>query len=106
MITGMAAGILGSLFEPLGQLAGLLVWPFASWLLWMVKWWGSLPWASVELDIVNSSFVALYYLALGIALWSITTISRMRVRPGKVVLGLAATAYLVLLTLAALLLNA
>jgi len=106
MITGMAAGILGSLFEPLGQLAGLLVWPFASWLLWMVKWWGSLPWASVELDSVNSSFVALYYLALGIALWSITTISRMRVRPGKVVLGLAATAYLVLLTLAALLLNA
>ncbi|MEO6458790.1 MAG: ComEC/Rec2 family competence protein, partial [Chloroflexia bacterium] len=101
MISGMAAGILGSLFQPLGELAGLLVWPCASWLLWWVELWGALPWASAELESVNSSLVALYYVALGGALWLITTIGRMRVKPGKTVLGLGATAYLALLTLAA-----
>jgi competence protein ComEC len=105
MITGMAAGILGSLFEPLGELAGLLVWPCATWLLWWVELWGSLPWASTDLESVNSSLVALYYVALGGALWLIPTIGRMRVKPGKTVLGLGATAYLALLILATIFLN-
>ena len=105
MVSGMAAGILGSIFRPLGELVGLLVWPFAFWLLWWVELWGSLPWASVELESVNSSLVALYYVALGGALWLITTIGRMRVKPGKVVLGLGAAAYLALLTLAFIFLN-
>jgi len=105
MINGMAAGILGSLFQPLGQLAGLLVWPCATWLIWWVELWGSLPWASADLESVNSSWVALYYIALGGALWLITTIGRMRVKPSKLVLGLGATAYLALLTLAAIFLN-
>ena len=105
MISGMVAGIAGSLFQPLGELAGLLVWPCASWLLWWVEWWGSLPWASIELESVNSSLVALYYVALGGALWLITTISRMRIKPGKTVLGLGAAAYLGLVTLVAIFLS-
>lgn len=105
MILGMTAGILGSLFRPLGELVGLLVWPCATWLLWWVEWWGSLPWASIELESVNSSLVALYYVALGGALWLITTIGRMRVQLSKIALVLGATAYLALLTLAAIFLN-
>ncbi|HUP28306.1 MAG TPA: ComEC/Rec2 family competence protein [Chloroflexia bacterium] len=73
MITGIITGIAGTLWLPLGQLAGLAVWPFASWMLYAVQLWAALPWASVELHGLNEAYVLAYY-AGGVGLtWLLST---------------------------------
>jgi competence protein ComEC len=69
MITGIVAGIVGGLIPPLAPVLGLAVWPWAAWLLWWVEFWGSLPWASVEVGRPEPWVVASYYVALGGLLW-------------------------------------
>ena len=69
MIVGTLAGIAGTFILPLGQALGLLVWPAAAWMVQWVRFWASLPWASVDLPVQGLFWVVAYYAALALALW-------------------------------------
>jgi competence protein ComEC len=69
MITGIAAGIFGAIFTPLAIPLGLLVWPFAAWILWWVQFWASFSWASVDVTGANPAWVVVYYGIATACLW-------------------------------------
>jgi len=50
MLSGAAAALLGFIFEPLGRLAAVFPWALAGYTLALVKWFGSLPLASVAVQ--------------------------------------------------------
>lgn len=69
MIAGIALGIGGPLFAPLGTLLGILAWPWATWMLTSVQMWASLPGASIETGAVGVGMVVPYYLLATLLVW-------------------------------------
>jgi competence protein ComEC len=69
MITGIAAGMFGAIFPPLAIPLGLLVWPFASWILWWVEFLGNLSWAWEDVSWANPLWVVVYYAIIAACLW-------------------------------------
>jgi hypothetical protein len=79
MVAGMLTAILGSLWAPLGNLAGLAVWALGSWMTGWVTWWGSLPWATLATGREVGLGVLVYAAALTIAGLLVTN-ARLRAR--------------------------
>ena len=69
MVLGICIVIVGGIFSPLAAVFGWLAWFPASWMLFMVQWWGSLPWAAIHAEEVSLWSVLCYYVAVGSALW-------------------------------------
>lgn len=69
MIAGIATGLLGSIFAPLGAVVGLLAWPWATWMLASVQWWAALPAATVQLPPVAPVWIATYYVVAASVVW-------------------------------------
>jgi competence protein ComEC len=76
MVTGIAAGIFGAIFAPLAIPFGLLVWPFAAWIVWWVQFWAGLPWASVDVSAANPAWVVVYYGVLALCVWLVNRAKR------------------------------
>jgi competence protein ComEC len=77
MVTGIAAGISGAIFAPLAIPFGLLVWPFAAWIVWWVEFWAALPWAAVDVSAANPAWVVVYYGMLALGVWMVNRAKRM-----------------------------
>jgi competence protein ComEC len=71
MVGGICTGVLGSVVPLLGWVSGLLTWLPATWLLWWVQVWASIPWAAIEVQAVQPTWVVIYYCALALALWAV-----------------------------------
>jgi len=69
MISGILTGLFGLISDQVAALTGYAAWLCASWLLWWVQFWGSLPWAASDVKGINPLWIGLYYTALGAALW-------------------------------------
>jgi competence protein ComEC len=61
MAFGFPTLLLGLAAEPLGQVAGWLVWPFLRYTLWVVETLGRLPWAMVRWPEPAPAAVWLFY---------------------------------------------
>ncbi|HYP18461.1 MAG TPA: ComEC/Rec2 family competence protein [Chloroflexia bacterium] len=69
MIAGIAGGFLGALFGQAGSLLSLLAWPPATWMIESVRWWASLPAASLEVGQVGLGWIVGYYLLAALLVW-------------------------------------
>jgi len=71
--TGALAGLVG-LFAPLvAQAIGWLAWLFLSYLLLIVTGFASLPLSSLEVGSAGTTAIAVYYSALAVAIWLISS---------------------------------
>ena len=91
MIAGIAAGFVGVVFGQAGSLLALLAWPPATWMIESVRWWASLPAASIEVGRVGPGWIAGYYLMSALAVWWARE-GRVRFKLHPRELALAATA--------------
>ena len=64
MVLGGLSLLAGLVFEPLGQLAAYLAWPFAAYTIRMAELFAALPGSSFALGQVALLWVALFYIAL------------------------------------------
>ena len=64
MLLGGLAVLLGALFQPLGELAASLCWPFLAYTTRMVEWLAGLPLGTLVFGKVSLPVVAAFYLAL------------------------------------------
>jgi competence protein ComEC len=96
MISGILTGLLGLISDQVAALTGYAAWLCASWLLWWVEFWGSLPWAASDIRDTNPLWVSLYYSVLGVALW----LMEKRKRWGSSARMLPATGLLILAAIA------
>lgn len=69
MLVGGVALLAALLVFPLGQIVGWGAWVLLSYTIAVVRWTGSLPWASVPFEMVSVPVVWGYYGGLGLALW-------------------------------------
>lgn len=69
MLVGGVALLVALVVFPLGQVIGWGAWVFLSYTIAVVRWTGSLPWASVPFEVVSVPIVWGYYGGLGLALW-------------------------------------
>jgi competence protein ComEC len=98
MLSGIVTAFIGLLpaISALGAISGAVAWLSASWLLWWVQLWASLPFASVRVEGFVPLYSALYYATLFPAIWLLGDVRRKgrfaalwpRIRP--VTLGLTA----------------
>ncbi len=91
IITGALAGGLGLIVLPLAYPIGWLAWLFLSYMLLVVNGFAAIPFSSIEVGIINTNLIWIYYLALALALWlnshrqqasTLTTKSLTSVKPG------------------------
>jgi competence protein ComEC len=66
MILGGAALLLGLLFQPLGQLAAYLVWPFVVYTIRVVEWLAGRPLATLSVEIGLLAVIAFYLLLFAV----------------------------------------
>jgi competence protein ComEC len=101
MLTGIAGGLAGALFGQVGSLVALSAWPPATWMIESIRWWASLPAASIEVGQVGLPWVLGYYLLLALGIWWVREgRMRLKVRPRELALAAGAvTAWTVLLGL-------
>jgi len=64
MQLGGLAVLLGLIFEPVGQVAAWLAWPFAAYTLRVVEWFGAIPHPTWDVGSASASLVGLYYALL------------------------------------------
>jgi competence protein ComEC len=83
MIAGIATVILGSAGTAFALLPGLLVWPFAWWLLANSLFWSSLPWAGVDAGALSTTHVLLYYALLFAIVAALCEAMRRRIAQGQ-----------------------
>ncbi len=69
MLWGGVALLAALVFFPLGQVLAWGVWVFLTYTITIVRWTGSLPWASVPFEVVSVPVVWGYYAVLGLAWW-------------------------------------
>jgi len=67
--TAAAVAFIGLFAPALAQVLGWVAWLFISYIIEVTGFFSSLPFASVELKEVGSSFVWVYYAILGAVLW-------------------------------------
>jgi competence protein ComEC len=74
MLSGIVTAFMGlvPVISALGAASGLVAWLSASWLLWWVQFWASLPFASVPVDGFAPVYSAVYYVALFPTVWVLT----------------------------------
>ena len=68
MILGGLADILGMILQPLGQLAAFVAWPFVSYTIRMVDFFGNVPGAAVSVDFPFWGVIVWYAVLLGLTL--------------------------------------
>ena len=70
MLLGSVATVMGTLWRPLGQVAGWLIWPFLRYSIVVVQQLGELPWASTSVPQISPILVWAFYglLLLAVAL--------------------------------------
>ncbi|MDQ3929369.1 MAG: ComEC family competence protein [Chloroflexota bacterium] len=91
MLVGIAGGLAGAVFGEIGSLLVLLAWPPVTWMIESVRWWASLPAASVEVGQVSVAWIIVYYMLVTLAIWWLREgRARLKLRPSE--LGLAAGA--------------
>ncbi len=69
IITGVLASGLGLIALPVAQVIGWLAWLFLSYLLLVVNGFAALPISSVEVGLIDTKLIWVYYFVLAIALW-------------------------------------
>jgi len=69
IITGALAGCLGLIVLPIAQAIGWLAWLFLSYMLLVINGFAGLPISYIEVDIINTNLIWIYYLVLVLALW-------------------------------------
>jgi competence protein ComEC len=69
MVAGIATALIGALIEPLANITGLIVWACGAWMVWWVRLWATVPWASVSVEGIGAWWVAPYYVLIGLSLW-------------------------------------
>lgn len=91
MIAGIAGGLAGAIFGEAGSLLALLAWPPATWMIESIRWWASLPAASLKIGQVSLAGIIVYYLLVALGIWWLREgRARLKLRPRE--LGLAAGA--------------
>jgi competence protein ComEC len=80
MLSGIATAFIGlvPVVAAIGAISGSVAWLSASWLLWWVQFWSSLPFASVRVDGFVPIYSALYYAILFPAIWLLADVRRRR----------------------------
>ena len=80
MLSGIATAFIGlvPVVAAIGAISGSVAWLSASWLLWWVQFWSSLPFASVRVDGFVPIYSALYYAILVPAIWLLADVRRRR----------------------------
>ncbi len=78
MLSGIVTAFIGLVpaVSALGAVSGAVAWLSASWLLWWVQFWASLPFASVQVDGFVPVYSALYYVTLFPAVWLLADVRR------------------------------
>jgi competence protein ComEC len=78
MLSGIVTAFTGlvTVVSALGAISGAVAWLSASWLLWWVQFWASLPFASVRVDGFIPIYSALYYAILFPAVWLLADVRR------------------------------
>lgn len=66
MILGGLADILGMIFQPLGQLAAFLAWPFVAYTIRVVDFFGNVPGAAISVDFPFWGVIVWYVALLGL----------------------------------------
>jgi competence protein ComEC len=66
MVLGGLATALGAIWQPLGAVAGWLVWPFLAYTIRAVEFFGGLPFATVSLGPAPVALAWVYYAGLGL----------------------------------------
>lgn len=66
MILGGLADMLGMVFEPLGQLAAFIAWPFVAYTIQMVDFFGNVAWAAFSVDFPLWAVILWYVTLLGL----------------------------------------
>ncbi|MCX8125747.1 MAG: ComEC/Rec2 family competence protein, partial [Dehalococcoidia bacterium] len=67
IVSSSITAVLGLIAWPLGWVIGWVAWLFISYLVWVVRSFHALPWASIEVSFAGWSVLA-YYLVLAVAL--------------------------------------
>jgi competence protein ComEC len=101
MLAGIAGGLAGAVFGQVGSLLSLLAWPPATWMIELIRWWASLPAASLEVGQVGLPWVVGYYLLVALGIWWLREgRPRFKIRPREMALAAGAvTAWTVFLAL-------
>ncbi|MDQ3706694.1 MAG: ComEC family competence protein [Chloroflexota bacterium] len=101
MLAGIAGGLAGAIFGQAGSLLALSAWPPATWMIESVRWWASLPAASLEVGEVGLPWVAGYYVLVALGIWWLREgRPRFKIRPRELALAAGAvTAWTVFLAL-------
>jgi competence protein ComEC len=101
MVLGGLATALGALWQPLGQAAGWLVWPFLAYTIRVVEIFSAMPVASISLGPLPVPVVWLYYaiLSLWIFRFSVHTFQTPANRPAPIDLMYWAARYRVIIVL-------
>lgn len=66
MILGGLADLLGMIFEPLGQVAAFIAWPFVAYTIALVDYFGNVSWAAFSIDFPFWMVLAWYATLLGL----------------------------------------
>ncbi len=66
MILGGLATLLGMIFEPLGQIAAFIAWPFVAYTIALVDGFGSVSWAAYSMDFPFWMVLVWYVALLGL----------------------------------------
>ena len=75
--TAALVAIFGLFAPPLAQVLGWVTWLFLSYMIEVIEFFSSLPFASIELKEVGAPFVWGYYVVLGAGLWACSNWSRL-----------------------------
>ncbi|TET13589.1 MAG: DNA internalization-related competence protein ComEC/Rec2 [Dehalococcoidia bacterium] len=75
--TAALVAIFGLFAPPLAQVLGWVAWLFLSYMIEVIEFFSSLPFASIELKEVGAPFVWGYYVVLGAGLWACSNRSRL-----------------------------
>jgi competence protein ComEC len=87
MILGGLAVILGMIFQPLGQLAALVTWPFVTYTIRMVDFFAHVPGAAISMDFPFWGVIVWYAVLFGLTVGRVPLkewIQRLRLDPPKV----------------------
>ncbi len=88
MIAGILGGFAGAGFGQAGSLLALLAWPPATWMIESIRWWASLPAASIEVGPVALAWIAGYYLLAALFIWWVREgRTRFKLRPRELALA-------------------